>query len=414
MATIAHRIRQAQRLWRIEGASGLAYRVRARAANRLMPAGTKRLVVDREDFINAAEIARNGWTLPGPAPWHRGEALTIAWVCTPPAPGSGGHTTMFRIVSELEKAGHHCVIYLQDQHGWSIDQHKQAIAQWWPWVHADIRDLAEGIADCQAIFATGWGTAYAVLRSKAQGVRCYFVQDFEPAFAPAGSEYLLAEASYRFGFYGVTAGAWLSRLLTDKYGMDADSFDFGCDLGVYALDQSFDADRYRTGVAYYCRPSTPRRAHELAIFALDLFARAHPEVDIHLYGEPTGPLPFRAHHHGLLSPRELSALYNRCVAGLVLSATNVSLVPLEMLAAGCIPVVNDAEQNRMVLDNPNVEYVPATPYDLADALSKFVGRSVAERKSAAESAATSVKSTSWEHAGRMVETTLKRLVTERM
>jgi hypothetical protein len=35
--------------------------------------------------------------------------------------------------------------------------------------------------------------------------------------------------------------------------------------------------------------------------------------------------------------------------GLVLSATNMSLVPYEMLAACCIPVVNDAEHNRCVL-----------------------------------------------------------------
>ena len=49
----------------------------------------------------------------------------------------------------------------------------------------------------------------------------------------------------------------------------------------------------------------------------------------------------------------------------MLSATNVSLVPHEMLAAGCIPVVNDAEHNRMVLDNAHVAYAPATPFELA-------------------------------------------------
>ncbi|HZK35794.1 MAG TPA: hypothetical protein VFC57_02410, partial [Aeromicrobium sp.] len=124
--------------------------------------------------------------------------------------------------------------------------------------------------------------------------------------------------------------------------------------------------------------------------------------------------PFRTTHHGLLSPPELGALYNRCIAGLVLSATNVSLVPLEMLAAGCIPVVNDAAQNRIVLDNPNVEYVPATPYDLADALSRLVERSAAERATAVESASISVKSTSWESAGSKVESTLRRLVAERI
>jgi hypothetical protein len=39
-----------------------------------------------------------------------------------------------------------------------------------------------------------------------------------------------------------------------------------------------------------------------------------------------------------------------------------------MLAAGCIPIVNDAEHNRVVLDYPHVRYTPATPHALAAAL----------------------------------------------
>ena len=94
------------------------------------------------------------------------------------------------------------------------------------------------------------------------------------------------------------------------------------------------------------------------MIALDLFSRRHPEVDIHLFGRSVRRPPFAATDHGLLTPQQLNRLYNRCIAGLVLSATNVSLVPHEMLAAGCIPVVNDAEHNRVVLDNPHVAYAP--------------------------------------------------------
>ena len=102
-------------------------------------------------------------------------------------------------------------------------------------------------------------------------------------------------------------------------------------------------------------------------------------------------LPFAAIDHGLLTPAQLNSLYNRCVTGLVLSATNISLVPHEMLAAGCIPVVNDAEQNRIVLDNPEVAYAPATPFDLANALCALVERPAPERRAAAKAAAASVQ-----------------------
>jgi len=388
----------------------VARRVLDRAVKRVPEPAYQRLAIDREDLVRAAQIAQSGWRAPAPLPHSPGDPLTVAWVCFAPTAGSGGHTTMFRMVSALEQAGHRCIVYLRDDHGWSIEQHRRTIRGYWPAVRADIRDLADGIEDAHAIFATAWQTAYTVLASPARGARMYFVQDFEPSFYPAGSEALLAEATYRFGFHAVTAGAWLAERLRHEYEAAADHFDFGCDLDAYRLNAAAGASCARTGVSYYCRPSAARRAHELAVMALDLFATRHPEVDIHVFGEPAAGLEFRTISHGLLSPAELNELYNRCVAGLVLSATNVSLVPHEMLASGCVPVVNDAEHNRIVLDNPEVVYAPATPFELADALSALVEQSGTERDAGAERAAGSVRTRSWDDAGATVEAVVRAAV----
>jgi glycosyltransferase involved in cell wall biosynthesis len=404
--TVRERILQTRRLLQAEGYAGVATRLRTRAASRISPAGSVPLPVAREDLVRAAEIAGAGWTLPGPLALREGEPLEVAWVCVPQSAGAGGFTTISRLACALESAGHRCTIYLQDRHGWSLDRHRRTMRAWWPSLQAEIRDAADGIADAHAIFATSWETAYPVLTSPAKGARLYLVQDYEPLFYAAGSNALLAQATYRFGFHGLTAGRWLAEMLEREYGMSTDWFDFGCDLERYRLDPQAQ----RTGVCLYSRPSTPRRAFELASAALDLFAERHPEVDIHLYGEPTRGLPFAATDHGLLAPDELNALYNRCVAGLVLSATNVSLAPHEMLAAGCIPVVNDAEQNRMVLDNPEVVYAPATPFDLANALSALVERPADERAMAARTAAASVGGTSWQDAGGTIERVIRDAV----
>src|SRR4029079_10955687 len=170
-------------------------------------------------------------------------------------------------------------------------------------------------------------------------------------------------------------------LLRREYGVAADHFDFGRDL-TYALDSTVGPEQ-RTGVCFYSRPRTPRRAHQLAVMALDLFAKRPPEVDIHIYGWEATGLQFAATNHGVCPQDQLNAIYNRSIAGLVLSATNVSLVPHEMLAAGCIPVVNDGEQNRIVLDNSKVAYAPATPFELAAKLCEIVERPLAERQLAA-------------------------------
>ncbi len=404
--SIVERVRQTRRLLRTEGPSGVTARLRVRASEALAPASGEGLPVDREHLVRASEIAARGSALPRPAAWLPGEPLTVAWVCGPASEGSGGHTTMFRAIAALERGGHRCLVYIHDRHGWEIEQHRRTIREWWPWVGAEVRDLAAGIDDAHAVFATSWETAYPVLASPALGARCYFVQDFEPSFYPAGSAALLAEETYRFGFHGVTAGRWLAQLLRRDYGMPADHFDFGCDLEHYSLSGAAE----RLGICYFCRPSTPRRAHELAVLALELFAARHPEVEIHTYGEPAGALPFAATDHGLLTPSRLGDLYRSCVAGLVMSATNVSLVPHEMLAAGCIPVVNDAEHNRVVLDNDRVEYAAATPFELADALSRLVSRPPATLAEDAAAAAASVDSISWEESGRQVERIVRDVV----
>ncbi len=404
--SIVERVRQTRRLLRSEGPSGVAARLLTRATDALAPAGYGSLPVNREDLMRASEVAAAGRALPRPAPWHPGEPLEIAWVCVPPGEGSGGHTTMFRMIAALERLGHRCVVYIYDRHGWELEQHRESIRAWWPWVGAEVRELAAGIEDSHVVLATSWETAYPVLASPASGARCYFVQDLEPSFYPAGSAALLAEATYRFGFHGVTAGRWLAQALPRDYGMAADHFDFGCDLDLYAVEGA----SARSGICYFCRPSTPRRAHELAVLALDLFASRNPDVPIHTYGEHPGTLPFATTDHGLLTPEQLAQLYGRCVGGLVLSATNVSLVPHEMLAAGCIPVVNDAAHNRIVLDNDQVEYAPATPFELAEALSRLVSRTPEARKAAAEAAASSVDSISWQESGGQVERILLDVV----
>lgn len=403
------RLRQARRLLRTEGTAGVANRLRDRVAQRLAPPTRVRLPVLDEELARAGEIAAGGWVLPPPLPASPGDPLTVAWVLVPTGGfGSGGHTTLFRQVEALERAGHRCVLYLTERHGWSIDQHRATLRRFWPSMRAEVRDAGDGIEDSHAIFATGWPTAYTVLASPARGVRFYLVQDFEPWFHPAGSEALLSEATYRFGFHGVTAGSWLAQMLRREHGMRADHFDFGCDLDRYSLDPEASRD----GICYYARHSKPRRAFELGIQALRLFADSNPDVPIHLFGDSVDGLPFRAHSHGTVMPDELNELYNRCVAGLVLSATNVSLVPHEMLASGCIPVVNDAEHNRVVLDNPEVVFTGPTPFEIAEALSALVRQTPRRRDAGARAAASSVESRSWEDAGRRVEQIVRGRVLE--
>jgi glycosyltransferase involved in cell wall biosynthesis len=135
------------------------------------------------------------------------------------------------------------------------------------------------------------------------------------------------------------------------------------------------------------------------MLALELVARDRPQTIAILAGQDlrSTAIPFRHENPGNVQVGELNALYNRCAAGLVLSLTNMSLLPLELLAAGVVPVVNDAPNNRLVSDNPFIAYADPTPRALADRILEALDRP--DQVEHALAAAASVRSNTWQHAG---------------
>lgn len=370
---------------REDGPRGLAQRVVNRAYARLDASSLSEPLRDA-DIADSSDLAL---ALPAQAP-RRGEPLTIGWVLLPPAAGSGGHTTLFRMVEAAEKAGHRCRLYLFDRYNGDIREHARVIRQWWPQLNASVHDVSEGIEGVDACVASSWISAHALARYGTSPMRrLYFIQDFEPYFYARGTEYALAEDTYRFGFRAIALGEMIAGLLRSEVGIEPDVTEFGCDTSVYRPLPGFR----RHGVVVYARPGVPRRGFWLARLALAQFHRAHPDVEIHVYGSRVRDLPFPAVQHGRLAPAELNALYNSCVAGIAMSFTNISLVAEEMLAAGTVPVVNDSPYSRADLVNDHVAWATPTPRGIAQALGDAVTR--ADRDAEAAAAAASVRQFGW-------------------
>lgn len=382
------RSREVMGLLRRDGARGLAQRA-ARVAYRRMGAAD---LEDPLDFDHIADSRGLKLAVPDTRP-ARGTPLTVGWVTTPPAPGSGGHTTLLRMVEGLEAAGHRCVLYLYDRYRGDLARHERVIRRCWPKVRAEVRSVAAGLAPLDAYVASGWETAHVLASSPVPTRRLYFIQDFEPWFYPLGSHHVLAEDTYRFGFRSITVGPMLEGLLRERYGVEARTAEFGCDTAVYRLTNP----QRRTGVVFYARRETARRGFELGVLALREFHRRHPDHEIHLFGDPAARAPFPATNHGVLRPADLAELYNRCAAGIALSFTNLSLVPDEMLACGMLPVVGRSGYSEASIDNPYVSWASPTPFGIADALSDAV------RPDAPEPAevAGSIRTTPWETAQRV-------------
>jgi O-antigen biosynthesis protein len=389
---LGRRFRQFRQVWTVDGPRGVENRLRTAAAECLAPKNAA-MPVGRDDVL-AADLSRPlQVVIPKVTP---GQQLVVNWVMIPAAARAGGYTTIFRIIRYLEEHGYVNRIYFYNVYGGDHRYYESIIRSSYDF-HGPVASLDDGMEDAHAVLATSWATAYPIFNSRCAGKRFYFVQDFEPYFYPVGAYNLLAENTYRMGFHAITAGRWLAQKLESEFGMSADSFEFGCDKSCY---QRLPNSK-RRGVVFYARPEAARRGFELGLMAIEAFAARRPEIDIHFYGDKMGKLPFRFIDHGRVSPAELNQIYNQCYAGLSLSLTNVSLVPHEMLAAGCIPVVNDAAHNRIVLNNSFVRYAPAYPLALASELERLV--TTPDFDSLSQSAAASVSSTTWDDAGAQVD-----------
>lgn len=396
---LGRRYRQFRDIWQAEGPEGVSARVRSAASRWLAPPQTG-LPVRKADVI-AADLSRP-FKAPIPA-LAQGRPIRANWVMAPPGPGSGGHTTLFRIIRYLGAHGYDNRVYFYDVYRGDHRYYADIVRRDYGF-DGEVARVDDGMADAHAVVATSWPTAYPVFNARCAGKRFYFVQDFEPYFHPVSACGVLAENTYRMGFHAITAGPWLARKLAAEFGMAADGFGFGCDTARYRRTPG----ARRSGVVFYARPEAPRRGFELGLMAVEVFAARRPDIELHCYGNKLGKRPFAFTDHGLITPARLNEIYNRCSAGLSLSLTNVSLVPHEMLAAGCIPVVNEAEHNRLVLDNPFVRYAPPDPHALARALEDLVAMADFEAHSAA--AAASVHGADWDDAGAAVDAAFRRAI----
>ncbi len=361
------------------------------------------VMVAVEDVMNADYINHPYKT---PEKKKGKKSLKIGWVLSPLSRGSGGQNTITRFARYLKDSGNDVTFYIYEGiQPQSVAEAKQILHESFK-LDVTVKKITD-YEESDALIATGWETAYPVFNVKTKAHKFYFVQDFEPYFYGLGSKAVLAENTYRMGFYGITAGRWLTKRVSE-YGMQADYFDFGADMDIYRPKGDIKKQKK---ICFYARPVTERRAFELGVIALEKFHKKHPEYTIEFLGWDVSnyQIPFPYVNRGILSHDELATLYHESAACLVLSLTNVSLLPLELLAATCIPVMNEGENNSMVLgENKYIHYAPASPIQLADELSKVV--EMKDIDGYTKKASESVSSLSWNDSYEKVEKIIRREV----
>jgi glycosyltransferase involved in cell wall biosynthesis len=262
--------------------------------------------------------------------------LKIAWIVPGLAIGSGGHRNIFRCAYQLEQRGHGVSLHFVDIAERDETLRRLVHAHFYPFEgHIGIFD-ADFAGQSDVLMATLWSTVQvAESIGNRVGEIIYFVQDYEPMFYAMGSEYVLAEATYRKGLYAITSNIWCEKVLRTNFAMEADHFQFPIDRSVY-----FDSETAPRSnrILFFAKPGVTRRCFELGVDALGRFHRLRPDVEIAFFGGDDADhykMDFPVTQLGLLPTiDDLAALYRSSRAGIVFSTTNPSLVPYEMMACG--------------------------------------------------------------------------------
>jgi glycosyltransferase involved in cell wall biosynthesis len=362
-ASVIRRALKAQRRYGTKALVGRSIsRLSAKTANALDPVRYA-LTVDWRTQRSPQLIVRQPLNIDSP---------TINWVI-PTVGEGGGHLNIFRFVRFLAQRGFQQRIYempVGRTPRSSRDELAALIQRLYGLSIPDVCLDFEDMVPSDITVATSWHTAYPVFKFAETRKKLYLVQDYEPLFTATGTESALAENTYRFGFHGVTAGRWLAERLTRDFGMECDYFNLAVDLETYFPRNLAE----RKKVFFYARPATPRRGFDLGIKALEIFHSRNPDYQIVFAGGDLNgmSLPFPATNVGYTSEQKLNDLYNESAAALVVSLTNCSLLPLDIMATGCPVVTTTGENNEKVLPPDSAIFVAPSPHHLAEALEDAV------------------------------------------
>ena len=335
------------------------------------------------------------------------KSLLIDWIIPDFQVGSGGHTTIFRIIHHLEKMGHRSKIWICGKtHFKSLRIANNVLKGYFFPLSAEMGILDNSLScklegDC--IFSTSFETCYYSRSLPSEKPRFYLVQDYEPDFFAIGSKHFLAKETYKFGFNCITAGKWLLRKTQSAGGNCIGYFDLAVDHSLFFQPLKPPVLEVPV-VVVYSRAGTERRLSEMVIHGLNLLACRNIQFKVMFFGAKKIPVAAQFPHEilGVLKPRDLASLYRKSTVGCVFSATNYSLVPLEMMACG-LPVVEfDGENTRETFPEACVTFSSPSPL----AISKTVeGLLLDEQKRASQSsnAAKFVEKLSWQVSCKKIE-----------
>jgi O-antigen biosynthesis protein len=274
----------------------------------------------------------------------------IIWIVPPISRGGGGATTISRFIKFFESKG--IAQEVQVLSMYALDLKSQEIC--WRDLGISNNVLVRPFNDSKTdeiVIVTAWQTYTKGIRISARNKRILFLQDDESGFEPVSDLGELIKTSIKSFDYAITAGSWLKRTMAAEI-KHVTHFEFGVDP-IYFSPFVF---QHRHLIAFH-QPDKPRRMGGLISSFLKEFHEVNPSWKISTVGSNVFDrnLSF-VNQRGILDPLHLASVYRSGSIGVILSATNASLVPYEMASTGLHVVTNSGPNSEWLGNLPEINY----------------------------------------------------------
>jgi hypothetical protein len=248
--------------------------------------------------------------------------------------------------------------------------------------------------------ATFWTTAYLAQRlarwqsqefNQAVKPIVYMIQDFEAAFYPWSSNYVLARSTYEYE--NPVIAVFNTKLLQEYFHLHNYKFDyeyrFEPTLNNVLLENlsEYKGIEKSRKILIYGRPSIARNAFSMILESIRIWQKHFPAAgnwEVLSAGEPHPDIPINDNlvikSLGKLSMEEYAlTLANAAIGISLMVSPHPSYPPLEMAHFGMWVITNNFENKNLSLCHENIVSVPAaggcfSPEDIASRLSTLCQR----------------------------------------
>lgn len=284
----------------------------------------------------------------------------------------GGHLTIFKFANFFEKNGLKNLIYIYNGSSRRPLDIEKELRYALNGTNVNVITDPKLIPYCDAAIATTWQSAYYVKSFSNCREKFYFMQDYESQFYSYGTSSIQAENTYTFGFKGITGGGWLKEIYESFGNKDVINYNFSTDKKIF-YPNSNKISNQNFKVFFYGRPSTPRRCFELGIESLKLIYQKFKDVEINIAGLKIEKVDFGFNCNllGNLTLVQTGELYRKCDVGIAFSGTNLSYLPVELMASGCPVITNKGKNSEWYCNTNNSVLVDPTPSSVLNGFEKL-------------------------------------------